>query len=260
MHSSRRFFLAGTGSVIASSVAGCVSNLNTRSSSPFDGTVSDVSKYYPAETSTTQMLTGLPTDPEDSSTEIQTLDDISSKAHREALLAITRQHYFGTKENQLHINGSHVIEYGSEYFSVTTSVGGGESPIEYENVLSLDATIENNKLDITVTNKSAESTTVVTWGSPPFSILFVWDGKPHFLQHEQYNQNNSIVVDNGKLYPRYDGIDIRGKLRTDVAAGSSIETTYTVPDEITNEGKIYLDMLYNIPDTDHVVWEITITD
>jgi hypothetical protein len=260
MPSTRRSLLAGIGSALASSTAGCVGNFGSPPSGPFEGTVSAVSKYYPAETSTTQMLTALPTNPENSSTEKQSLDDLSTKAHREALIAITRQHYFGTKENQLHIDGSHLIEYGTEFFSVTTSVGGSESAVEYEDILTLDATVEDNKLSITVKNKSSESTTVVTWGTPPFSILFAWNGEPYFLQHEQYNQNNSIVTDNDKLYPSYNGIDIRGKKRTEVAVGGSIEATYTVPNEITNGAKIYLDMLYNIPDTDHVVWEVTLTD
>jgi hypothetical protein len=188
------------------------------------------------------------------------LDDLSPKVHREALLAITRGVYFGTKENHLHIDDHYVIQYGGEFFSLGTSVGGGESAVEYEDIFSLDAKIKETELTLTVTNEATESTAGLTWGAPPFGILFAWDGQPHFLQHEQYSQNNSIVTESGKPYPRYDGSVVRGESRTEIAARGSIEATYTVPDGITKEARIYLDLSYNIPDNDHVVWEVTLTD
>jgi hypothetical protein len=260
MPSTRRGLLAGIGCVLASTTAGCVSNLRSRLSGPFEGTVSDVSKYYPAENSTIQKLDAMSINPENYSTKTQSLADLSPKVHREALLAITRENYYGTKENQLHIDDHYVIQYGSEFFSLSTSVGGGESAVEYEDIFSLDATIEETELTLTVTNEAAESTTGLTWGPPPFGILFAWDGQPHFLQHEQYSQNDSIVTENGKIYPWYDGNDVRGESRTEIAAGSSIEATYTVPNGITKEARIFLDMSYNIPDNSNVVWEVTLTD
>jgi hypothetical protein len=78
MPSTRRGLLAGIGCVLASTTAGCVSNLRSRLSGPFEGTVSDVSKYYPAESSTTQLLRAVPTDPEDDSIETQSLEALSS--------------------------------------------------------------------------------------------------------------------------------------------------------------------------------------
>jgi hypothetical protein len=260
MRPSRRRVLAGTGSVLASSIAGCLDNFNS-SSDPFDGTITEVSAYHPIEQPTFQVLHASSTDPTDFSVEAKTLGDLPQEVKHEALISITRGIFVGVRKNLIQIDDPLVVEYGSEYFHLNTSFRGFGTERNDEDILSLDATLAGNEITITVTNEAQQYAEITTWGAPPFGPLFAWDGDPHFLEHDQYNQNGFIITDDDKLYQGSSGSTRENITKPSVflEVGESLDTTYTIPGTIDGEASIYLD-LFSVNPVTTTVWNVAITE
>jgi len=260
MKPSRRRVLAGAASVLGSSIAGCVDTFNS-SSDPFDGTITEVSAYYPRKQPTFQVLRAASTDPADFSVEVKTLGDLPQEVKHEALVSITRGIFAGVRKNLIQIDDPLVVEYGSEYFHLGTSFRGFGTERNDEDILSLDVTLAGNEITFTVTNEAQQYAEITTWGAPPFGPLFAWDGDPHFLEHDQYNQNGFLITDGNKVYQGSSASTRENITKPSVflEVGESFDATYTVPGTIDGEASIYLDVFSANPVTT-TVWNVTLTD
>jgi len=251
----RRQVLTSGGGIFTASIAGCLQSDNSEppdltSMEPDQSreTISQSSAYYPTEGMGIPTISAHTGDGSSSDT-AQTLSELETAAHRDAILAITRETYYPsediTGEEGLE-GGTTWVKYGSTVFGVEKAVGSRTDVVEFDRVLTLDTSLSAGKLKMAVRNDGQEPYELGHVGRPYFGILLAWDGDHHLLGNEKYAANDFIVSEDGYAYPAWADEDVTrpddGWIK--LPPRETVEETYIVPERVSDGAFIYVEVPY----------------
>jgi hypothetical protein len=278
--------MAGAGGFVAAGLAGCLGldrsesgddtpmgqvNVTSMEADQSRESVGDVSAYYPTEGMGISTVSAWKDD--GSSDDTQTLAELEPAAHREAILAITRETYYPTAvtADEDGLMGPTQVQYGDSVFGIGPAAGSRRPSVEFDRVLTLDPSLSAGELTLTVRNDGQNRYELRHIGRPYFAILCAWDGHHHILGNEHYETNDHIVTGEGYAYPAWTDEDTRtpDEEGSELPPGGSIAETYVVPEGIDDGATVYIEVPYRRspeqkegsegrPQLQRVIWYVTI--
>lgn len=188
------------------------------------------------------------------------LEEFDSAIQREAVLAITRSAYHGMKGSQFALHADDIpnplfLNFGGKVIHIRSSTGHpAYLDLDFVINLELDATLDDGALTLTATNEDDEPYEIWHYGRPKFGVLLAWDGEPHLLGHDRYEENEEISTQDETFV-----VDSPQRSQTELESDESVTETYIVPEGIEGKASIWLTLPFYRDDESsprYAVWEI----